>query len=102
MRKAANEGFSSGSVKRFHERELTEAIILASDCLAKPAQWDKNFRRKAASMILSVVYGYPAITSEHDRNVEVINDFAGRISHAAYPGTHLVEFFTWMRHIPSR
>jgi len=81
---------------------MTEAILLASDCLAKPAQWDQNFRRKAASMILSVVYGYPAITSEQDRNVEVINDFAGRISHAAYPGTHLVEFFTWMRHIPSR
>ena len=81
---------------------MKEAILLASDCLAKPAHWDLNFRRKAASMILSIVYGYPAITSEQDRNAEVINDFAGRISHAAYPGNHLVEFFTWMRHIPSR
>jgi len=80
---------------------MTEAILLASDCLAKPAQRDQIFRRTTTSMILSVVYGYPAITSE-DRNAEVIDDFAGRLSRAVAPGAHLVEFFTWMRHIPSR
>jgi len=101
MRKAANEGFSRSSVKRFYERQATEAILLASDCLVKPARWDQHFRRTATSMILSVVYGYPAITSEEDRNAEVIDDFAGRLSRAASPGAHLVEFFTWMRHIPS-
>jgi hypothetical protein len=101
MRKAANEGFSKSSVKRFYDRQMTEAILLASDCLAKPAQRDQHFRRTATSMILSVVYGYPAITSE-DRNAEFIDDFAGRLARAGSPGAHLVEFFTWMRHIPSR
>jgi hypothetical protein len=81
---------------------MTEAILLASDCLAKPAQRDQHFRRTATSMILSVVYGYPAIISEQDRNAEVIDGFAGRVSRAVSPGAHLVEFFTWMRHIPSR
>jgi N-acetyl-gamma-glutamylphosphate reductase len=102
MRKAANEGFSKGSVKRFYERQMTEAILLACDYLVKPSQWEQHLGRTAASMILSVVYGYPAITSEQDRNADLINDFAGRLSRAAYPGAHLVEFFTWMRHIPSR
>jgi hypothetical protein len=102
MRKAANEGFSKSSVKRFYEKEVTEAVLLACDCLVKPAQLDKHFRRAAASMVLSVVYGMPAITSEQDRTVEVVNDFANRLTSAAYPGAHLVEFLPWMRHIPSR
>jgi hypothetical protein len=102
MRKAANEGFTKGSVKRFHEKQATEAVLIAYDCITKPAQRDQHFRRAATSMIMSVVYGSPAITSERDHTVEVVNDFAGRLTRAAYPGAHLVEFFTWMRHIPSR
>jgi hypothetical protein len=31
-----------------------------------------------------------------------LDDFAVRIARATYPGAHLVEFFPWMRHIPSR
>ena len=102
MRKAANEGFSKFSVKRFYEKQTTEAILLAYDCLVKPAQYDKHFRRTAASMILSVVYGRPPVTSEEDNTVKLINDFTDRITRAIYPGTYWVEFFPWMRHIPSR
>jgi hypothetical protein len=102
MRKAANEGFNKGSVKRFYEKQMTEAVILAHDCLAKSAQCDKHYRRAAASMILSVVYGHPVVTSEQDHTVEAINDLATRLTRASYPGAHLVEFFPWMRHIPSR
>ena len=102
MRKAANDGFSKSSVKRFYEKQTTEAIVLACDCLVKPAQWDKHLRRAAASTIMSVVYSYPPITSEEDHTLDVVNDFADRIARAALPGTYWVEFFPWMRHIPSR
>ena len=102
MRKAANEGFSKSSVTWFHEKQTTEAILLASDCLVRPTQWDEHFRRAAASVILSIVYGCPPITSEEDNTVKVVNDFANRITRAAYPGTYWVEFFPWMRYIPSR
>jgi len=102
MRRAANEGFSKTSVKRFYEKQMTEAVLLACDCLVKPAQFDKHFRRAAASMILSVVYGYPSITSEQDHTVKAANDFANRLTLAACPGTYLVEFFPWMRYVPSR
>lgn len=102
MRKAASEGFSKGSVKSFYEKQMTEAVLLACDCLVKPAQWGRHYRRAAASMMLSVVYGYPPIISEEDHTTEAVNDLANRITRAAYPGTYLVEFFPWMRHIPSR
>ena len=102
MRKAANEGFSKSLAKKFHEKQMSEAVILACDCLVKPAQVDKHLRRAAASMVLSVVYGCPTIMSEQDQTIKAANDFASRLTSAAYPGAYLVEFLPWMRHIPSR
>jgi hypothetical protein len=81
---------------------MAEAIILAYDWLSASAKWDRHLRRASASMILSVVYGYPTITSEQDPTVDAINNFSRRLTSAALPGAHLVEFFPWMRHVPSQ
>ena len=102
MRKAADEKFTRGSVKGFHEKQMTEAILLAHDWLITPAKWDQYLRRASASMILSVVYDNPPLTSEQDQTTEDINNFANRLTTAAAPGAHLVEIFPWLRHVPSR
>ena len=99
MRKAGYDGFSKVLVKRFHTAQTTEAVLLASRLMDNPAEWDKHCGRAASSMILSAVYNYPTIVSERDPTVEAINDCAERLTRAAYPGAHLVEFFTWMRYI---
>ncbi|KAI0002868.1 cytochrome P450 [Russula compacta] len=101
MRRAANEGFNKSAVKAYHETQTKEAILMACDCLVKPAQWDWHFRRAAASMILSVVYGYPTVRSEQDHTVEYINDLSDRLTSAGSLGAHLVDFFSWMQYIPS-
>lgn len=75
MRKAANEKLSTSSVKGFYETQMTEAVLQACDLLAEPAQWDRHFHRTAASMTLSVVYGYPTLVSQQDLIVRTINDF---------------------------
>ena len=102
MRKAANEKLSTSSVKGFYETQTTEAVLQACDLLAEPARWDRHFRRTAASMTLSVVYGYPTLTSGQDNIVRVINDLAERLFNAVYMGAHWVQFFPWLRHLPSR
>ena len=102
MRKACHEAFNKVLVKRFYTTQITEAILLVSGLLDEPAEWDKHCSRTAASMILSAVYSYPTIVSGRDHTVEAINECAERLTRAAYPGTYLVEFFTWMRYIPSR
>ena len=102
MRKAAHEGLNKGVVRDFYETQTKEAILLAAGGLADSTQWDKHLRRAAASMVLSVVYDKPTIQSEQDQNVTLINDFVQRLTRAAYPGAHFVEFFPWMRYIPSR
>ncbi|KAI0270344.1 cytochrome P450 [Russula aff. rugulosa BPL654] len=101
MRKAANEKLSTSSVKGFYETQTKEAVLQACDLLDEPARWDRHFRRAAASMSLSAVYGYPTLTSEQDNVVVVVNEFAERLFKAVYMGAHLVEFFPWLRHIPS-
>ena len=102
MRKAANERLTKSSVKGFHETQMTEAVVQASDLLVSPARWDQHFRRAAASTVLSIVYGYPTLKSEQDHTLEAINDFSIRfLTHAAL-GAHMVQFFPWLRHLPSR
>jgi len=102
MRKVSHEAFNKGLVKRFHATQTTEALLLACGLLDEPAKWEQHCCRSAASMILSVLYGYPTIMSERDHTVEGINNCADRLTRALYPGAHLVEFFPWMRYIPSR
>ena len=102
MRKAADEGFSRSSIKGFYETQITEAVLLASDLLASPKRWDGHFRRAAASMTLSILYGYPTLKSEQDPVVVAITDFADRLLKAAFMGAHLVQFFPWLRYLPTR
>ena len=102
MRKAASEKLSTSSVKEFYETQMTEAVVQACDMLDKPARWDRHFRRAAASATLSVIYGHPSLTSDQDHIFRVINDFSERIFFAVPMGAHLVEFFPWLRHLPSR
>jgi hypothetical protein len=101
MRKAAHEGLSK-SVVEFEAPQLNEAVLLAKCLLTQPAMWDNHLRRSTASMIMSIAYGTPPITSEIDPSIKTANDFVERLARAALPGAHLVEFFPWMMYIPSR
>ena len=47
-------------------------------------------------MVLSVVYDQSTVKSEKNQNVKRVNDCVQRLTRAALPGTHLVEFFPWM------
>ncbi|KAH9975377.1 cytochrome P450 [Lactifluus volemus] len=102
MRKAAHESLSKSTVESFKAPQLDEAILLTKGLLAQPATWDNHLRRTAASMVMSVTYDTPPIVSERDSKVKAVNDFVARLTRAALPGAHLVEFFPWMMHIPSR
>jgi hypothetical protein len=102
MPKAADEGLTKGSVKRFHEKQMTEAVLLCCGWLSEPAKWEAHLRRAAVSTMMSIVYDYPIVKSEQDHTVEAFNDHTHRITRASLPGAHFVESFPWMKHIPSR
>ena len=49
---------------------------------------------------MSILYDYPTLETENDKNLKEIHAFLDRLSKAATPGAHLVEVFSWMIHIP--
>ena len=52
--------------------------------------------------MLSIIYDLPPVESEDDPVVAAINEHVDRILHEVQPGSRLVEFFPWMKYIPSR
>ncbi|KAJ7493621.1 cytochrome P450 [Mycena latifolia] len=101
MRRAAHEGLNKSVAHKFYPIQAREAILLTHGLLVNPNEWDNHFRRTAAAVVLSMVYDLPGLLSEKDPKIKLINNFVERLVHAAYPGAFLVEYFTWMRHLPS-
>jgi hypothetical protein len=101
FRRPAVEGFSKSVVKDFCPIQSREAIMLAL-ALAKSPHMKKNFQRHAWSIGLSINYHLPPVESEDDPVLVGIANAMQRVLHEMQPGTRLVEYFPWMRYIPSR
>ncbi|KAF7374026.1 Cytochrome P450 monooxygenase ARMGADRAFT-1018420 [Mycena sanguinolenta] len=101
MRRASQEALSKNFAHKFHAIQAKEAVLLTHSLLVNPTAWDSHLRRTTASALLSMVYDTPPLISEEDPRITRINDFAERLVSAAYPGAYLVEFFAWMRYLPS-
>ena len=96
------EGFSKAAVQYFHPIQGREAIMLALELMKSPSNLEKHLQRHAWSVMLSVNYHIPPVVSEDDPVVVGVAQHVERLSHEMQPGARLVEFFTWMRYIPSR
>ena len=79
-----------------------EAILLAVALLEDPEAMDKHIQRSSASATMSILYDYPTLVNDYDKNLAGIHTYIDRMSAAASPGAHLVELFPWMIHIPER
>ena len=104
MRRAAHEALTKRAVKNYDHIQTKEATVLVSSLLIPSSnlKQDRHFKRLAASTIMSIVYDYPTIMSDHDHAVEKIERYIDRTSHAAGMGSYFVDIFPWMKHIPER
>jgi cytochrome P450 len=104
MRRAAHEALTMRAIQYYHPIQMKEATILVSLLLAPSTnlKQDRHFKRLAASTIMSIVYDYPTIMSEHDHAVEKVERYNDRTSHATGMGSYFVDIFPWMKHIPER
>ena len=102
MRKAVHEAFSQDITEQLQNAQMLEALVLAGDMIRLPTEWDRHLRRSSASMVLGVTYNFPAIESEQDPRITRANNFIERLTHAALPGAHIVEFLPWLLYIPNR
>ncbi len=108
MRRAAHEALTKRAIQNYHSIQMKEATILTSSLLMpstdrkRDVNHEGHFRRMATSTIMSILYDYPTIMSEHDHAVEGIERFIDHISHALIMGSYFVDIFPWMKHIPER
>jgi hypothetical protein len=104
LRRAAHESLTKTVVQQYYPIQTKEATILVLSLLTPSVSLDldKQLRRLSASTILSILYDYPTITSEHDDILERIEDYNLRLSKAVTPGSYFVDMFPWMLHIPER
>ncbi|KAJ7653935.1 cytochrome P450 [Mycena polygramma] len=100
MRRAGHEGLNKQVASNFHALQSKEALLLIDGMLRQPHLWNEHIRRATASAIWSVIYDKPPIRDSQDPAIDAVNDFITRIARAAFPGSHLVDFFTWMKYLP--
>ena len=101
FRRPTMEGFSKSVVQDYHPIQGREAIMLALALMKSPPM-KKHFQRHAWSIVLSINYHLPPVESEEDPVIVGIANHVLRALHEIQPGNRLVEYFPWMRYIPSR
>ncbi|KAI9447043.1 cytochrome P450 [Lactarius psammicola] len=101
FRRVAVEGVSKTIVPRFYPIQTREAIILALALIKSPSNPLQHLQRHTASIMLSINYHSPPVDSD-DPAVVGILDHVMRLLHELQAGNRLVEYFPWLRHVPSR
>ena len=102
LRRVTVEGYSKSTAPDFYPIQGREALMLALALIKNPPDTEKHLQRHGSSIMLSVNYHLPPVDSEDDPIIVGVMKHVERIMHETRPGTRLVEFFTWMRYIPSR
>jgi len=86
--------------KNYYPIQENEAFFLVENLLNTPANFDMHLRRAASSTVMRITYGLPPLKDSNDPIILRVNDFVDRALSAALPGKFLVEYFTWMEHLP--
>jgi len=98
-RKVLHTGFHSRRAETYTPVQSLEGKVTLVDMLAKPHEWERNFKRYAASVMTSVSYG---------RRVKSIDEWIVKENIAAMdylmsvniPGKYLVESWPWLLKLP--
>ena len=104
MRRAVHEALTKRMVQNYQPIQTKEATILVLSLLSPSAdlRQDGHFKRLTTSTIMSIVYDYPTVMSEHDHAVQEIEKYNDRLGYSLTVGLYFVDLFPWMNHIPAR
>ncbi|KAJ7635361.1 cytochrome P450 [Roridomyces roridus] len=100
MRRGAHEALNNQKVRDYFPFQERESVLLISQFLKSPNLAREHFSRAAVSLVISIMYGRPPLLDSHDPDIVRINEFTHRTFQAMVPGAFLVEFLTWMEHLP--
>ena len=103
LRRAAHEALTKRAIQNYQPMQTKEATIPVSSLLrhSDNRKQDGHFKRLAASTIMSILYDYPTILSDHDHAVEGIEKFDDYFAQTLTTGSYYVDIFPWMKYIPA-
>ena len=103
LRRAVHEALTKRAIQNYQPMQTKEATILVSLLLrhSDNHKQDGHFKRLAASTIMSILYGYPTILSDHDHTIEEIKKFNDCFVQTLTMGSYYVDIFPWMKYIPA-
>ena len=122
LRRAAHTGFNVQAARTYQPVQAREAAVLTRHLLRDADGWIHHIRRyvsllqsscqylygtyptqtrSIASVVLSIVYGWPSLDESSDPLVERMDNFMHRLLTAAMPGKFLVEVFPVMLLLPT-
>ncbi|EPQ57683.1 hypothetical protein GLOTRDRAFT_37698 [Gloeophyllum trabeum ATCC 11539] len=102
MYQVSHDALHKNAVKLYHGIQNTEALIWIQALFREPERSQVHTRRLGTSLVSSVIYGPPPLKSANDPAIALINEHGERMTIAALPFTHLVDFIPALRHLPSR
>ncbi|KAF8903851.1 cytochrome P450 [Mucidula mucida] len=105
-RKVAHEAIHSKEAAQIYRPiQQKEALLLCRNlltCSSSSHSWEGELERATTSVMLSILYNHPTLSSTADAPIIAeVKDLNSAIAYAAFPGTYLVEFFPWMKYLPS-
>lgn len=100
-RRAAHEAMTRGRVIEYSPIQSRQAVLLVDGILRRPQNWENEIHHAVASSILSILYDIPDNDSTENGLLKNLDEYSHAVINAAAPGAHLVEFFPWMKHVPS-
>ncbi|KAF8705404.1 cytochrome p450, partial [Rhizoctonia solani] len=98
-RKLLQSVLGRSSAPRFRPLQQEEAMRFALRMMETPEDLVQHIRHNAAAVIMKIGYGYD-VSSTSDRYISIAERALGLFAAATVPGAHLVDLFTWMRHLP--
>ncbi|PPQ78647.1 hypothetical protein CVT25_010542 [Psilocybe cyanescens] len=101
MRRGGHQFLNKTATTQYYQLQELEALILSEHLLKDSTNWQQEVFRSSISMLRSTVYDVPPTVSVHDPVIESFNKFDSLVMEATVPGNYLVEFFGYMKFLPS-
>ena len=100
MQRGIHAAFNERTYASYDPRLERRCLVLLSQMLQKPDDWERLYRRFTTASGFDIVYGLEPTDFEMDGIAEQVRSFMERIARATIPGSFLVDFFPSMLNLP--
>ncbi|KAL2890628.1 O-methylsterigmatocystin oxidoreductase [Ceratocystis lukuohia] len=99
-RKMLQRSFQKSSIIGYRSLQESEAAILLRSFVSSPSTWENSLRRYATAIVLRAGFGIPLLSKDSPW-ITIAEDASYALGHGGAPGGTPVDFFPFLRFLPS-